>query len=77
MCKIKQVLDQRCKELNDSKTRRVVHMVHDEVIVVVPEDEAEWTKSLMEKIMSTPPSWAKSLPVSCEAGLGKTYADAK
>lgn len=77
MCKIKQALDKKCKDLNDCKIRRVAHMVHDEVVVVVPTDEAEETKAMMERIMSTPPSWASTLPVSCEAGMGKTYGDAK
>lgn len=77
MCKIKQALDRKAKEADDRKIRRVVHMVHDEVIVVVPEEEADETKLMMESVMSTPPSWAATLPVSCEAGLGKTYVEAK
>lgn len=77
MCKIKQALDKRSAEAKDGKIRRIAHMVHDEVIVVVPEEEAEHVKTLMEQIMSTPPSWAPDLPVSCEAGVGTTYAEAK
>ena len=77
MCKVKQTLDQWSKEANDGKIRRVVHMVHDEIIVVVPDEEAEKTQKLMETIMSTPPSWAKALPVSCESGVGQTYVEAK
>lgn len=77
MCKIKQALDRKSKEAEDGKIRRVVHMVHDEVIVVVPEEEAEETKRLMENTMSTPPAWASDLPVACEAGVGKTYVEAK
>ena len=77
MCKIKQELDKACKAKADGKIRRVVHMVHDEVIVVVPDEEAQEVKGMMETIMSTPPKWAPTLPVSCEAGLGKTYGEAK
>lgn len=77
MCKIKQELDKTCKAKADGKIRRVVHMVHDEVIVVVPDEEAQEVKHMMETIMSTPPKWAPTLPVSCEAGLGKTYGEAK
>lgn len=77
MCKIKQALDRKSKEMNDGKIRRVVHMVHDEVIVVVPEEEADAVQKMMETTMSTPPSWAPGLPVSCEAGQGKTYIEAK
>ncbi|MGN0262702.1 MAG: DNA polymerase, partial [Eggerthellaceae bacterium] len=77
MCRIRQCLDSVSKQKGDGLIRRVVHMVHDEVIVVVPDAEAEETKQMMERIMSTPPKWAPSLPVSCEAGLGKTYGEAK
>lgn len=77
MCKIKQELDKTCKAKADGKIRRVVHMVHDEVIVVVPDEEAQEVKRMMETTMSTPPKWAPTLPVSCEAGLGKTYGEAK
>lgn len=77
MCKIKQELDKRSAEMKDGKIRRVVHMVHDEVVCVVPEDEFEWTAKMMETIMCQPPSWAKDLPLACESGGGKTYGDAK
>lgn len=77
MCKIKQALDKRSKEAADGRIRRVVHMVHDEVIVVVPEEERVSVMETMEALMSQPPAWAPTLPVSCEAGAGKTYKDAK
>ena len=63
--------------MKDGKLRKVVHMVHDEVIVIVPEDEAENTEKMMRVIMSKPPEWAKTLPVSCDAGKGKNYGEAK
>lgn len=77
MCRIKQELDKTNKAKADGKIRRVVHMVHDEVIVVVPDEEAQDVKAMMERVMSAPPKWAPTLPVSCEAGLGKTYGEAK
>ena len=77
MCKIKQLLDERSQQTKDGKIRRVAHMVHDEVIVVVPNEEADYVKRKMEEIMSTPPNWASDLPVNCEAGVGTTYAEAK
>ena len=77
MCRIKQELDKTNKAKSDGKIRRVVHMVHDEVIVVVPDEEAQDVKAMMERVMSAPPKWAPTLPVSCEAGLGKTYGEAK
>lgn len=51
--------------------------VHDEVVSIVPEDEAQEAANLMLKIMSTPPKWWPNLPVSAEAKFGKTYGDAK
>lgn len=77
MCKIKQFLDAMNKRRNDGKIRRVVHMVHDEVVVVVPDKDVAIVKEAMEDIMSTAPSWAPGLPLACEAGVGKNYGEAK
>lgn len=57
--------------------RRVALTVHDEVVVCVPEDEAEATKAFMIEAMSQAPSWASGLPVACEADIGRSYGDAK
>lgn len=51
--------------------------VHDEAVAVVPDFDAEWCKSMMEEIMSTPPAWAPTLPIACEVAYGKAYGDAK
>lgn len=77
MVAISRWLERQCAAKKDGKIRRIVNMVHDEVVVVVPEDEAEETKAQMEKTMKTPLNWCKGLPVSCEADIGKTYGDAK
>lgn len=77
MCKIKQFLDAMNKRRNDGKVRRVVHMVHDEVVVVVPDKDVAIVKEAMEDIMSTAPNWAPGLPLACEAGVGKNYGEAK
>lgn len=55
---------------------RVVLTVHDEVVAVVPTKYAAQFQALMEKIMSTTPAWAGTLPVACEAGRGRTYGSA-
>jgi DNA polymerase I-like protein with 3'-5' exonuclease and polymerase domains len=60
-----------------SKRYKVVLQVHDEVVIVCDEDEAEEAKAFVMGVMSTPPEWAKGLPVACEADVGKTYGDAK
>ena len=74
---IQECLRARARKMNDGKIRQIVHFVHDEVVAVVPEEEKENTMKMMELIMSRPPSWAPEMPVSCEAGGGKTYGDAK
>jgi DNA polymerase I-like protein with 3'-5' exonuclease and polymerase domains len=55
----------------------VALQVHDEVVCVVPETEAEACKEHVVKVMSTPPSWAPNLPVACEADAGINYGEVK
>jgi DNA polymerase len=56
---------------------KVVLQVHDEVVVICPEDEVSECRAFMEEVMSTPPTWAPDLPVACESGSGVSYGDAK
>ena len=77
MCMIRRELDVRNKEKADGKIRKIVNMVHDEVVVIVPEDEASWCAGMMERCMKTRFPWCKDLPVSCESGVGDTYGEAK
>lgn len=56
---------------------KVVLQVHDEVVCLVDEAEAEEAKAFVEDVMRTPPVWAPDLPVNCEANLGVNYADCK
>ena len=56
---------------------RVAFQVHDEVIITTRENDLTNARQLVEKQMSTPPSWAKDLPVACESGVGYNYGDAK
>lgn len=51
--------------------------VHDEIVCVVAEEEAEECQAFMERVMRTPPTWAANLPVNCESGVGDNYATAK
>ena len=56
---------------------RTVMSVHDETVLVVPDDSAEWAlKRLMEHMFS-PPKWAPDLPVACEGSIADRYGDAK
>jgi len=53
----------------------VAFQVHDEIITVVPEDEADHALAWMVKEMSVPPQWAPDLPVACEGGYGYNYGE--
>lgn len=56
---------------------KVVLQVHDEVVILCGEAEAEDAKAFMVQVMSTPPTWAPDLPVACEAGYGENYGSCK
>tara|TARA_R100001510_G_C7649672_1_gene207124 strand:- start:206 stop:2080 length:1875 start_codon:yes stop_codon:yes gene_type:complete len=55
----------------------VAFQVHDEVIITTRENDLTNARQFVERQMSTPPSWAKDLPVACESGVGYNYGDAK
>ena len=52
---------------------RVVHQVHDEVLVVAREQDAERTYERMGVLMAQPPKWAPDLPLKSEGGFGRQY----
>lgn len=51
--------------------------VHDEIVCIVPEQEAENCMAKMLAIMSTPQGWYADLPLAAEAGFGASYGEAK
>ena len=53
----------------------VVMTVHDEIVCVQREDEAEKARDILTKIMSTAPAWAPDLPVEAEAKICNSYAE--
>lgn len=55
----------------------VAFQVHDEIIINVPSEQSADAQELVLNKMSTPPSWAKDLPVACELGVGTNYGEAK
>ena len=55
----------------------VVFQVHDEIIIVVDQDEATAAQQVVEGVMSIPPSWAPTLPVACESDIGDNYGECK
>lgn len=54
---------------------RPVLTVHDAAVIVVKKDEQEQAVKAITTVMSTPPSWAPGLPVSCEAKYGESYGE--
>lgn len=53
---------------------RIVTMTHDEIVVVCHEDKAEQCKADMERIMSTPPAWAPTIPLSVKCEYDTCYS---
>jgi len=51
--------------------------VHDELVYVVPESEAEDLLAALQKIMRTPPLWWNSLVTWSEGDIADTYGAAK
>lgn len=52
---------------------RVVHSVHDELLIVCPEEHADTVFEKVGNIMSTPPTWAPDLPLKSEGGYAVNY----
>lgn len=53
----------------------VVLTVHDAAVVLVKEEEKDEAEAFIVECMSTPPAWAKGLPVACEAKFAKSYGE--
>lgn len=60
-----------------SRRYRVVLTVHDEIVLLVPEEDRDEAIKYMTSVMSRAPRWAYGLPVACEVGHGVRYGEAK
>ncbi len=58
-----------------SSVYKVVKQVHDEVVIIVPDNQVEQARSDLIYAMSQKPAWAKDIPIACEVGFAKNYAD--
>jgi DNA polymerase I-like protein with 3'-5' exonuclease and polymerase domains len=65
----------RCREL-ESEGFQIILRVHDEVVVLVDEQEAAAKKDHLLKIMGTAPSWCRGLPLGADAHVSKMYRKA-
>jgi DNA polymerase len=54
---------------------RPVLTVHDSVVCVAQKDDADSALKYITDIMSTPPTWGTTLPITCEAAYGDSYGD--
>jgi DNA polymerase len=51
----------------------VVLHIHDEIVLEVPEDEAEAAAARLVQIMCEPPPWAAGLPLNAEVAIMERY----
>ena len=61
--------------LRISKRYRVALTVHDAVMAVVPEGQEKEALLYINECMRWRPSWAATLPLACELGMGRSYGD--
>jgi len=54
---------------------RPVLTVHDAIVCITPIQDVNNAIKYITEIMSTPPIWAKELPIACEANYGQSYGD--
>lgn len=71
------IIKEQWLRVNASNIYKVVLQVHDELVALIPEDQEMEGLSYMTDVMSTPPAWAKDLPIACEGDTAKSYGDAK
>lgn len=61
--------------LRIAKKYKVVMTVHDAIACVVPEREAQTGMEFVQLCMQLRPQWGLELPLNCEAGYGRSYAE--
>ena len=61
--------------LKISKKYKVALTVHDAVMAVVKEEEKDEALAYIQECMVWRPSWAQTLPLACEIGVGKSYGE--
>ena len=54
---------------------KVALTVHDAVMAVVKEEEKDEAVAYIQECMTWRPSWALTLPLACEIGVGKSYGE--
>lgn len=68
------VLAKQMTVMEDTFDRmRIATTTHDEVVLVVPESDAEEVAREVRRIMSTPPSWCPDVPLDAEVKISPIY----
>lgn len=60
-----------------AKKYDVVMTVHDELVMLCPEDDVDECVKYIRHCMTTAPAWCADLPLGCEVGVGDNYGEAK
>ena len=60
--------------LKVSERYKIITMSHDEIVALVPEDEADVGTEYMLETMREPPAWAPDLPLNAEGGWAVEYS---
>jgi DNA polymerase len=61
--------------LRIAKRYKVVLTVHDAVACIAPIEEIKEAQAYVEECMRWRPTWAESLPLNCESGIGNSYGE--
>lgn len=56
-----------------AKRYKTAMTVHDSVVALIPEDQAEEGQRYVEECMRIRPKWATGLPLNCESHVGVSY----
>lgn len=55
----------------------VVMHTHDELVMLIDKRDLDEASTFVRRVMTTPPTWAPSLPLDVDIGHGHRYGDAK
>ena len=67
------VITDQMLEIHAMPQLDVVMQVHDEIIAIGSEHNADVTMDKVLQIMKTPPSWCSDLPLDAEGGVSQIY----
>jgi hypothetical protein len=67
------IADNILRITDENKNAQLVMTTHDEVVLCVPSRSANKILRGVQKIMTTPPSWAPNLPLAVDAHVSQSY----